>query len=369
MRSSNERSVGRGATEEVYASELELCRSLGATLRRRLVRRRLGEELEGFLFPHLLAGDRDRVLPGQAPETDVFPGMLQRGDQPLHGEVPERIRIDEVRNLRHRLLVRDELISRLHVDTEIAREPNGQAADTNVDFLRTGLAEDLHDLSNRRPADDGVVNQYDPLVLHRRPNRIQLEHDAKLALPLIGHDERPLDVAVLDEPLDDREAGELRVPLGLRPSGFRHGHDNVRLDRILFRELLADLHAGVIDETLVQDAVRAREVHPLEHAVRGMVRMGEPHRIEAVRPELDDFTRLQVADELEPERVEYDALRRDHEASVPFPDAQGPDRQGIADRVDGPVDHEREAVRPDRSEEHTSELQSPMYLVCRLLLE
>src|SRR5436189_4062732 len=26
-------------------------------------------------------------------------------------------------------------------------------------------------------------------------------------------------------------------------------------------------------------------------------------------------------------------------------------------------------VGPDRSEEHTSELQSPMYLVCRLLLE
>src|ERR1017187_10991416 len=28
-----------------------------------------------------------------------------------------------------------------------------------------------------------------------------------------------------------------------------------------------------------------------------------------------------------------------------------------------------QVVRPDRSEEHTSELQSPMYLVCRLLLE
>src|SRR5437764_10786580 len=26
-------------------------------------------------------------------------------------------------------------------------------------------------------------------------------------------------------------------------------------------------------------------------------------------------------------------------------------------------------ARPERSEEHTSELQSPMYLVCRLLLE
>src|SRR5437764_7339722 len=28
-----------------------------------------------------------------------------------------------------------------------------------------------------------------------------------------------------------------------------------------------------------------------------------------------------------------------------------------------------EHVAPERSEEHTSELQSPMYLVCRLLLE
>src|SRR5437763_11787471 len=35
--------------------------------------------------------------------------------------------------------------------------------------------------------------------------------------------------------------------------------------------------------------------------------------------------------------------------------------------------HDKEVARPflaaERSEEHTSELQSPMYLVCRLLLE
>src|ERR1017187_7630105 len=31
--------------------------------------------------------------------------------------------------------------------------------------------------------------------------------------------------------------------------------------------------------------------------------------------------------------------------------------------------HGESAFAPDRSEEHTSELQSPMYLVCRLLLE
>src|SRR5437762_6996635 len=42
------------------------------------------------------------------------------------------------------------------------------------------------------------------------------------------------------------------------------------------------------------------------------------------------------------------------------------------DRFGGVVMHNAEDVRPhdvERSEEHTSELQSPMYLVCRLLLE
>src|SRR5437763_13195457 len=45
-------------------------------------------------------------------------------------------------------------------------------------------------------------------------------------------------------------------------------------------------------------------------------------------------------------------------------------RQGDGERRAAPggaVDRERQ--RPRRSEEHTSELQSPMYLVCRLLLE
>src|SRR3712207_7747092 len=37
-------------------------------------------------------------------------------------------------------------------------------------------------------------------------------------------------------------------------------------------------------------------------------------------------------------------------------------------RRDGPL-HHRPRPRPQRSEEHTSELQSRQYLVCRLLLE
>src|SRR5256885_12823439 len=42
-------------------------------------------------------------------------------------------------------------------------------------------------------------------------------------------------------------------------------------------------------------------------------------------------------------------------------------RQGVVDFLVKPVLHEE--LRLDRSEEHTSELQSPCNLVCRLLLE
>src|SRR5437762_9506983 len=42
-------------------------------------------------------------------------------------------------------------------------------------------------------------------------------------------------------------------------------------------------------------------------------------------------------------------------------------RQQEDDQQDG--GHDRDRGHDGRSEEHTSELQSPMYLVCRLLLE
>src|SRR2546426_8522743 len=42
----------------------------------------------------------------------------------------------------------------------------------------------------------------------------------------------------------------------------------------------------------------------------------------------------------------------------------------VLDRFGGAREHQREPpARTDRSEEHTSELQSPCNLVCRLLLE
>src|SRR3712207_9360060 len=52
---------------------------------------------------------------------------------------------------------------------------------------------------------------------------------------------------------------------------------------------------------------------------------------------------------------------------VPEPDAQR-DPQARPDQVQH-QEHPQAHARPARSEEHTSELQSRQYLVCRLLLE
>src|SRR2546422_8421089 len=64
--------------------------------------------------------------------------------------------------------------------------------------------------------------------------------------------------------------------------------------------------------------------------------------------------------------VEIDVLRRHP------PDSLAP-RRDAGERVDEPVDvllrHRQRAGAEPRSEEHTSELQSRLHLVCRLLLE
>src|SRR5437763_12068031 len=66
---------------------------------------------------------------------------------------------------------------------------------------------------------------------------------------------------------------------------------------------------------------------------------------------------------------------RDRRALHSFPTRRSSDLSGLEDAVvveldsvDGHVVTIRKPIRR-RSEEHTSELQSPMYLVCRLLLE
>src|SRR5207247_10381172 len=119
----------------------------------------LREHLQRLLPPKFLPRNRNGVLADEATEADVIPRVLERRDESLEGQVSERIRGDELGDLRWSLLIRDELIPRLHVDTEVAWESDRRAADAHVDLLRAGLPQDLDGLADRRSPDDGIVCQ------------------------------------------------------------------------------------------------------------------------------------------------------------------------------------------------------------------
>src|SRR3712207_8475333 len=65
------------------------------------------------------------------------------------------------------------------------------------------------------------------------------------------------------------------------------------------------------------------------------------------------------------DRVAVDAARRDPRAPAPLDAVVEPDHHRTIRREGG----DQQQQEPMRSEEHTSELQSRQYLVCRLLLE
>src|SRR5437763_7251870 len=89
--------------------------------------------------------------------------------------------------------------------------------------------------------------------------------------------------------------------------------------------------------------------------------------------QLPDVRRLLVESQRRSARGDAVVLGRDI-GTVIFPDAEvkffftAPAAERVARRR-RELDRARGSATPDRSEEHTSELQSPMYLVCRLLLE
>src|SRR5207247_8122381 len=77
--------------------------------------RGVGEHLERPFLAHLLSGDRDRIFPGQAAQTDVVPRVLEGGNQPAEGEIAKAVRLAEDRDLRAGLPVRDEPVARLQL--------------------------------------------------------------------------------------------------------------------------------------------------------------------------------------------------------------------------------------------------------------
>ena len=135
---------------------------------------------------------------------------------------------------------RDQLLSPRGVDPVVTRVERRRRGDTHVDLGRAGALEQTDELLRRRPADDGVVHQDDPLASDDGPDGVQLHLDAEVTDRLLRLDERAPHVVVPHEPHAVRDAALLRVPERGEDAGVGDRDDDVGGDRVLAREALTE---------------------------------------------------------------------------------------------------------------------------------
>ena len=97
-----------------------------------------------------------------------------------------------------------------------------------------GVEQHLHDLPRRRAAHDRVVDD-DEALAGDLGERVELHPDPLLAHALLGLDERAADVAVLDQPLAERDPGRAREADRRGRARVGDRQDEVGLDRRLVR--------------------------------------------------------------------------------------------------------------------------------------
>ena len=117
-------------------------------------------------------------------------------------------------------------------------------------------------------------------------------------------------VAVPDEALAVRDPGGLGVAGRGGPARVGHRHDQVRVGRVLHRQLDAHPAAGLVERPALEVRVRAGEVDELEDAER-RCRLREADRAGLLAGLEDhDLARLDLADVLGADDVEAGRLRR-----------------------------------------------------------
>src|SRR4029450_9647213 len=106
----------------------------------------------------------------------------------------------------------------------------------------------------------------DAFALHLG-KRVELELHALLAKALVRLDEGPADVAVLDQPLAERDSRRARESDRGRRAGVRNRQHEVGLDRRLLGEALAHADAGTMYLDPCEPGVGPSEVEELEDAL------------------------------------------------------------------------------------------------------
>ena len=142
--------------------------------------------------------------------------------------------------------------------------------------------------------------------------RVVLHADALLSHPLLRLDEGAADVAVLDQPLAERDPGSAREADRRRRAGVGDRQHEVGLDRRLLGEPLAHSHARAVHLDAGEARVGAGEIEELEDAERSV--LGRLERLDRVQPVLvrdDELARPDLALERRADEVECARLRGD----------------------------------------------------------
>ena len=230
-----------------------------------------------------------------------------------------------------------------HVDAEVARVRDRRARDPEVDLGRAGLADQPHEGAGGGAPDQRVVDHHDPFAGEVLGQRVELHGDATITHLLRRLDEGPPDVAVLDQPVVEREPAAAGEADGRRDRRVGDGHDDVGVGRPLVGELLAEPLSDLMDAAVVPGGVGAAEVHELERA--SSLLRGRCQHLTAVQLcplERDDLARRDFADVDAPEGLERARLGSD---GVPTgrqaADRQRPEAPRVADG-DDPVGGEQD---------------------------
>src|SRR5215813_11930630 len=94
-----------------------------------------------------------------------------------------------------------------------------RGGDAEMHLLRAGLAHHLHDLHRGRTADDGIVDEHDPLAADDRAIGTVFEADPELTDLLARLDEGAPDIVVADDAELIRNARLLGITDGRRNAG------------------------------------------------------------------------------------------------------------------------------------------------------
>src|SRR5438094_1209282 len=242
--------------------------SPAASARRMLLHARERQLVLERELPGAVAVAAQRVLAREAGVTvrlaRLADGLVDAGER----EVVQRVAVQLGGDLLDRAPVGDHLLARRHVDAVVARVLDRRRRDAHVYLRRAGVAQHADDLARRVAAPDRVVDDDEPLAADDLGKRVELQPQAVLAQLLAGLDERPRDVAVLDEAVVLRQPGRPRHAARRRVAGVGHRDDEVGVDRRLAPQDLAHPPARGLQDVAAHPRVGPREVDVLEDAER-----------------------------------------------------------------------------------------------------